>query len=53
MLLKHPELGLEESAIETYFFGKEHGKGYLTCFLDQHPKLVSELSSNFNKQRIK
>jgi len=52
VLLKHPELDLEEEAIEAYF-GKGLGKHYLTHFLDRHSELVSKLSSNFDKRRIK
>ena len=52
VLLKHPELGLEEEAIEGYFEGAI-GKKYLTRFLNRHPDLVSKLSSNFDKRCIK
>jgi len=52
VLLKYPELGLEEEAIEAYFEGAIR-KFYLTRFLNQHPDLVSKLSSNFDKRRIK
>jgi len=52
VILKHPELDLEEEANEAYF-GKGLGKKYLTRFLDRHPELVSSLSSNFDKRRIK
>ena len=52
VLLKHPELGLEEEAIEGYF-EKTLGRNYLTRFLDRHPELVSKLSSNFDKRRLK
>jgi len=52
VLLKHPELSLEEEAIEGYFEGAI-GKNYLTRFLNRHPDLVSKLSSNFDKRRIK
>jgi len=50
--LMHPELGLEEEAIEGYFEGVIR-KNYLTHFLNRHPELVSKLSSNFDKWRIK
>jgi len=52
VLLKHPELDLEEEAIEGYFEGAI-GKNYLTRFLNRHPDLVSKPSSNFDKRRIK
>ena len=52
VLLKHPELGLKEEAIEAYF-DKKLSRNYLTRFLHQHPNLVSKLSSNFGKGRIK
>jgi len=52
VLLKHPELGLEEKAMEAYF-DKMLNRNYLTHFLDRHPNLVSKLSSNFDKGRIK
>ena len=52
VLLKHPELGLEEEVVERYFEGNI-GKNYLTRFLDRHPELVSKLSSNFDKRRVK
>jgi len=50
--LKHPELGMEEEVVEGYF-EKKIGKNYLTRFLNRHPELVSKLSSNFDKRRIK
>jgi len=52
VLLKHPELGLEEEVIERYFEGRI-GKNYLTHFLNRHPELVSKLSSNFDKRCIR
>ena len=52
VLLKHSELGLEEKAIEAYF-DKTLSRNYLTGFLDRHSNLVSKLSSNFDKRRIK
>ena len=52
LLLKHPELGMEEEVVEGYF-EKKIGKNYLTRFLNHHPELVLKLSSNFDKRRIK
>jgi len=52
ILLKYPELGMEEEVVEGYF-EKKIGKNYLTRFLNRHPELVSKLSSNFDKRRIK
>ena len=46
------KLGLEEEAIEGCF-ERATGKNYLTRFLNRHPDLVSKLSSNFDKRRIK
>jgi len=51
VLLKHPELGLEEQVIVVYFEGSI-GKNYLTHVLHRHPELVSKLSRNFTKRRI-
>jgi len=52
VLSKDSELGLEGEAIEGYFEGAI-GKNYLTRFLNRHPDLVSKLSSNSDKRRIK
>ena len=52
VLLKHPELGLEEEAIEAYF-ERTLGRNYLTRFLHRHPELVSKLCSNVDKRRLK
>jgi len=35
------------------YFKKKIKKYYVTRFLNRHPKLVSKLSSNFDKRRIK
>ena len=52
VLLKHPELGLEEEAIEGYFEGAIR-RNYLTRFPNRHLELVSRPSSNFDNRRIK
>jgi len=52
LVLKHPELGLEEEAIGAYF-EKMLRRNNLTRFLDRHTELVPKLSGNFDNRRLK